>query len=175
MAWTHTRSISISWCTNQNSGNHTSKPVSPCRISTPCAVVMCAKSSTKANWTELYYSSRCYFNITSQRKNKSEGGKEDVTEKGKHRNCVFMMRNLYNRYIKHLIHTCWLSDTVLSFIFHSAYAYCLYLVSNSKCFFSVCSVLEWFYWTDWCSSALVSIFFFVGCHYLLPQITPSSH
>lgn len=52
---------------------------------------MCAKASTKTHWIELYYSSRCYPNITSLWNDKSEGGKGDVTEKrkGKWKLCFY--------------------------------------------------------------------------------------
>lgn len=47
-------------------GHLTSKPV------VACDVAMCARARTETHWAELYYSSRCYFDITSLRNSKSE-------------------------------------------------------------------------------------------------------
>lgn len=74
--WRFTSMWSVEVLKKKAIGHLTSKPV------VACDVAMCARARTETHWAELYYSSRCYFDITSLRNSKSEwrkGGKMETS------------------------------------------------------------------------------------------------
>lgn len=167
---------------DQNTGNHTSKPVLPCSsMSTPRAVGMCAKAPKHTGPDSItapdVTSTLPHCNIIKVKEGRgmSQGGEKKIET-------VFLWWGIYTSHAQYRKYSHLRHFLVKLFAFNFIWEM-LSCCPSHICHISILclsivtycnSVQPQCFFFSGCSSAL-HLFFLAVSHYLLPQITPSAH